>query len=91
MIENQENKAVTTAKKPQLNKAQVAIALALSALVSSPAFAEGEMSYPTIDFSAIPFGTWMAAVMAFALMAGMAFVGLSALISVTRKSRGAVR
>lgn len=61
-------------------------------MLSTSAFAaEGAVAYPTIDFSAIPFGVWIAAVMAFVLMAGMAFIGLGALISVLRKSRGAVR
>ncbi|WP_121775294.1 hypothetical protein [Acinetobacter bereziniae] len=65
----------------------------LSALVlsTSALAAEGDIAYPTIDFSAIPMGVWIAAVMAFVLMCGMAFIGLSALISVLRKSRGAVR
>ena len=66
---------------------------AVSSLVlsTSASAAEAAVTYPTIDFSAIPFGVWIAAVMAFVLMAGMAFIGLGALISVLRKSRGAVR
>ncbi|NAS10259.1 hypothetical protein [Acinetobacter haemolyticus] len=88
MIKNEENQAVSTAPK-YLSKTQMALALALSALVTSPAMANTE--YPTIDFSSIPFGVWIAAVMAFALMCGMAYIGLSAMISVMRKARGAVR
>ena len=67
-------------------------AVVSSLVLSTSAFAEGAaVAYPTIDFSTIPFGVWIAAVMAFVLMAGMAFIGLGALISVLRKSRGAVR
>ena len=67
-------------------------AILSSLVLSTSAFAAGgDVTYPTIDFSSIPFGVWIAAVMAFVLMAGMAFIGLGALISVLRKSRGAVR
>ena len=67
-------------------------AVVASLVLSTSAFAaEGAVAYPTIDFSTIPFGVWIAAVMAFVLMAGMSFIGLGALISVLRKSRGAVR
>lgn len=90
MIENEEKQAVATAPI-NLSKTQMAFALALSALVTSPAFANEAPQYPAIDFSAIPFGVWIAAVMAFALMCGMAYIGLSAMISVMRKARGAVR
>ncbi len=63
-----------------------------SLFVSASALAaEGDVVYPTLSFADIPFGVWVAATMAFALMAGMAFIGLAALMSVLKKSRGAVR
>lgn len=68
-----------------------AVAISSMLLSANALAADGDITYPTIDFSAIPFGVWIAAVMAFVLMAGMAFIGLAALISVMRKSRGAVR
>ncbi len=91
---NQENKLQLEVIEVNKNGRNFIIpTAAIAALVlSSPVFAaDGDVAYPTLDFSAIPFGVWIAAVMAFCLMAGMAFIGLSALISVLRKSRGAVR
>ena len=76
----------------KLGRTWLVPASAVASLLAIPAaHAEDAIAYPTLDFSAIPFGVWIAAVMAFVLMAGMAFIGLSALISVMRKSRGAVR
>lgn len=90
MIKQDEKQEVMVIEK-RGRKFLIPAAVVSSLVLSTSAFAEGEVTYPTIDFSAIPFGVWIAAVMAFVLMAGMAFIGLGALISVLRKSRGAVR
>lgn len=86
---NQETKSEFISVQKR-NKTYLVPTGAVLALVGASS-AHAEVTYPTLDFSAIPFGVWVAAVMAFVLMAGMAFIGLSALISVLRKSRGAVR
>lgn len=88
--QNEKQELIVVEKRGR--KFLIPTAVVSSLVLSTSAFAEGEtIAYPTIDFSAIPFGVWIAAVMAFVLMAGMAFIGLGALISVLRKSRGAVR
>lgn len=65
-------------------------AAALSLFLTNMAHAD-DITYPSIDFSTIPFAAWVAAAIGFSVMAGMAFIGLSAITSVLRKSRGAVR
>lgn len=81
-------------KQSKLNtflKRGAVVAVVGSTAVSTFAADAQSVQYPSLDFSSIPMAGWIASGMAFSVMAGMAFIGLAALTSVLRKSRGAVR